>query len=119
MPRWVTPNLAIASSNAGGLACSSVALAAPKRSGNIGVIPSPKVKAIGALVRKTSPGLGPMMCRAKLSHGASTSRWNWTQPLGTPVVPLVKAMIAGSSRPVSTAGRGSSVAVRVSSSPWP
>ena len=26
------------------------------------------------------------------------SRWKWTQPLGTPVVPLVKAISAGSSR---------------------
>ena len=57
-------------------------------------MPSPKVKAIGALVRKTSPGLGPIRCLAKVSHGASTSRWNWTQPLGTPVVPLVKAIDA-------------------------
>ncbi len=99
-------------------ACSSVALAAPKRSGNIGVMPSPKVKAIGALVRKTSPGFGPTRCLAKVSQGARTSRWNWTQPLGTPVVPLVKAINAGSSRPVSAGGSGCSEAVRVSSSPF-
>ena len=55
-----------------------------------------------------SPGFMPIRCFAKLSHGASTSRWNWTQPLGTPVVPLVKAISAGSSRPVSTGGSGSS-----------
>ena len=91
-----------------GVACSIVARAAPKRSGNSGVMPSPKVKAIGALVMKTSPGFGPTRCFAKLSHGASTSRWNWTQPLGTPVVPLVKAISAGSSRCVSTGGSGSS-----------
>ena len=59
------------------------------------------------------------MLRRNVSHGASTSRWNWTQPLGTPVVPLVKAISAGSSRPVSTGGSGSSDAVRVSSSPLP
>ena len=60
-----------------------------------------------------------MRCFAKVSHGARMSRWNWTQPLGTPVVPLVKAISAGSSRPVSTAGSGSSDAQRVSSSPLP
>ena len=36
------------------------------------------------------------------------SRWKWTQPLGTPVVPLVKAISAGSSPAVSTGGSGSS-----------
>ena len=80
-------------------------------------MPRPKVKAIGALVRNTSPGFGPTRCFANVSHGASTSRWNWTQPLGTPVVPLVKAMMHGSSRPVSSGGSGCSEAVRVSSSP--
>ena len=69
-------------------------------------MPRPKVKAIGALVMKTSPGFGPTRCFAKVSHGASTSRWNWTQPFGTPVVPLVKAMMHGSSRPVSAGGSG-------------
>ena len=57
-------------------------------------MPRPKVKAIGALVRKMSPGFGPMRCFANVSHGARMSRWNWTQPLGTPVVPLVKAIDA-------------------------
>ena len=82
-------------------------------------MPSPKVKAIGALVMKTSPGFGPIRCFANVSQGARMSRWNWTQPLGTPVVPLVKAISAGSSRWVSTGGNGCNDAVRVSSSPFP
>ena len=48
MARWVTLCLAIASSIAGGVGCSIVAVAAPKRSGNSRVAPRPKVKAIGA-----------------------------------------------------------------------
>ena len=96
-----------------------VAAAAPKASGNISVAPSPKVKAIGALVITTSPGAIRKCAFAKVSHGARMSRWNWMQPLGTPVVPLVKAISAGSSRPVSTGGRGVRPAQRVSSSPLP
>ena len=46
------------------------------------MIPSPKVKAIGALVMKMSPGFGPTRCLANVSHGARMSRWNCTQPFG-------------------------------------
>ncbi len=96
-----------------------VAAAAPEASGNITVAPSPKVKAIGALVMTMSPGAMRKWVFAKVSHGARMSRWNWMQPLGMPVVPLVKATSAGSSRPVSTGGSGFSPAQRVSSSPLP
>ena len=97
MARWVTPCFAMASSIAGGVGCSIVAVAAPKRSGNIRLAPSPKVKAIGAEVMTMSPGFSARCAFAKVSHGARMSRWKWTQPLGTPVVPLVKAISAGSS----------------------
>ena len=46
-----------------------VAVAAPKRSGNIRVAPSPKVKAIGALVMTISPGAIRKCVFAKVSHG--------------------------------------------------
>ena len=44
-----------------------------------------------------SPGFIAKCVAAKVSHGLRMSRWKWTQPLGTPVVPLVKAISAGSS----------------------
>ena len=66
--------LAIASSIAGGLGCSMVAVAAPKRSGNSRVAPRPKVKAIGAVVMTTSPGAMRKWVAAKVSQGASMSR---------------------------------------------
>ena len=109
--------LAMASSIAAGLGCSIVAVAAPKRSGKSRVAPSPKVKAIGALVITMSPGFIAKCAAANVSHGLSTSRWKWTQPLGTPVVPLVKAINAGSSSCVSTGVSGARDAVRDSSSP--
>jgi hypothetical protein len=79
------------------------AVAAPKRSGNSSEAPSPNVNAIGGEPEKTSAGCGSRISRANVSQQASRSRWKCTQPFGTPVVPLVKAMIATSSAAVSQA----------------
>ena len=72
-------------------------------SGNSSEAPSPNVNAIGGEPLKTSAGCGLSTWRANVSHDASRSRWKCTQPLGSPVVPLVKAMIATSSAAVSHA----------------
>ena len=61
------------------------------------------MNAIGGEPLKTSVGCGFSTWRANVSHDASRSRWKCTQPLGSPVVPLVNAMIATSSAAVSHA----------------
>ena len=120
MPRWVTPCFAIASSNFGGPPCSIVALAAPKRSGNIGVMPSPKVKAIGALVRKTSPGFGPIeMLRERVAR-----REDVAVELDAALGHAGRAAGEGDERTgrrgrCRRAAAAASEAVRVSSSPFP
>ena len=95
---------------------------APKRIGNSTSTPRPNVNAIGAVPVKTSSGDGERISRAKVSQIASTSRWKWTQPLGSPVVPEVKAIRATSSLAVATGSNapvaGSRSKVRSSRTPW-
>ena len=66
-------------------------------------------KVIGALVSKQCCRV--LRCLAKVSaRREHVACWNWTQPLGTPVVPA--GGMHGSSRPVSTGG-AAPTAVRV------
>ena len=80
-------------------------VAAPTAAGKTTRPPRPKVKAIGGVPTMTSSFVRPTTWRAKVSAMARMSRWKWTQPLGFPVVPEVKAIRAGSSSAVSTASK--------------
>ena len=79
------------------------------------------MNAIGGVPENTSVERGSRTARANVSQLASRSRWKCTQPLGAPVVPEVKAMIATSSAAVSTGSKvprvGSSSITRTSSRP--
>jgi hypothetical protein len=85
-----------------GLAFSSSTVLAPIDSGNSSSPPSPKVKASGGLPMNTSSGLARSTCGGQQAQAAITSRWKCIVPLGTPVVPEVKAIRQVSSAAVST-----------------
>jgi hypothetical protein len=84
----------MAGSSARGEAFSSSTVLAPTDSGNISSPPSPKVKASGGLPMNTSSAR-PQHVRRPAAQAAITSRWKCIVPLGTPVVPEVKAISAG------------------------
>ena len=78
----------------------------PLRSGNSTLWPSALMKLHSPVARMTSPGCGGTRARL-LSPSASSQRWACTTPLGLPVVPEVKTMKAGVSRPcVERGGQG-------------
>ena len=85
------------------MAVSVTRAQAPARRVKTTSIPSPKVKANGAVQATTSSSVRRRVCRPKVLSIESTSRWKCVVILGTPVLPEVGPNNATSSAAVSTA----------------
>ena len=103
-------------SSESGVAFSVSAVDAPWRRGNASMPPRPKVKARGGVPQKISFGRTLRIDCGKQSHIARMSRWKCIVPLGSPVVPEVKAISATSSAAVSTARKSPGLRLSISSS---
>ena len=117
----VALNSPMARASSSGGAASTSATLAPAYRGMPTSMPRPKVNATGGLPIMMSEGSGLTTYSLQQMHMAMMSRWKWTVPLGWPVVPLVKAMTAGSSAAVSTGSNvaGFAAMSRSSSAPAP